>query len=57
MAASERIFEFLDYDDEKNPSDKQLMEIKEGITFENVSFSYIPNEKIIKMIQLNQVFL
>ena len=28
MAASERIFEFLDYDDEKNPSDKQLMEIK-----------------------------
>ena len=48
MAASERIFEFLDYDDEKNPSDKQLMEIKEGITFENVSFSYIPNEKIIK---------
>ena len=48
MAASERIFEFLDYDDEKNPSDKQLMEIIEGITFENVSFSYIPNEKIIK---------
>lgn len=48
MAASERIFEFLDYDDEKNPSDKQLIEIKEGITFENVSFSYIPNEKIIK---------
>lgn len=48
MAASERIFEFLDYDDEKDPSDKQLIEIKEGITFENVSFSYIPNEKIIK---------
>lgn len=48
MAASERIFEFLDYDDEENPSDKQLTEIKEGIAFENVSFSYTPNEKIIK---------
>lgn len=48
MAASERIFEFLEFDDEENLSDKELNEIKEGITFENVSFSYIPNEKIIK---------
>ena len=39
MAASERIFEFLDFEDEENPSEKQLTEIKEGITFENVSFS------------------
>lgn len=48
MAASERIFEFLDYDDEENTSDKKLEEIKEGIAFENVSFSYSPDEKIIK---------
>ncbi len=48
MAATERIFEFLDLEDEENPSDRQLSEIKEGITFENVSFSYTPNEKIIK---------
>ena len=47
MAASERIFEFLDYDDEENPSSKQISEIKDGITFDNVSFSYTPNEKII----------
>lgn len=52
MAASERIFEFLDYDDEENPSDKQITEIKDRITFDNVSFSYIPNEKIIKDLSL-----
>lgn len=48
MAASERIFEFLEFEDESNPSNRQITEIKEGITFENVSFSYTPNEKIIK---------
>ncbi|MBP3792052.1 MAG: ABC transporter ATP-binding protein [Methanobrevibacter sp.] len=48
MAASERIFEFLEYEDEENPSSNEISEIKDGITFENVSFSYTPNEKIIK---------
>ena len=48
MAASERIFEFLDYEDEENPSDRKISEIKDGITFTNVSFSYTPNEKIIR---------
>ncbi len=48
MAASERIFEFLNYDDEENPSNNEITEIKDGITFEDVSFSYTPNEKIIK---------
>ena len=52
MAASERIFEFLDYDDEENPSDKEITEIKDRITFDNVSFSYTPNEKIIKNLSL-----
>lgn len=48
MAASERIFEFLEFEDEENPSKKQITEIKDEISFENVSFSYTPNEKIIK---------
>lgn len=48
MAASERIFEFLEYDDEENPSTQQITEIKDGITFENVSFGYTPDETIIK---------
>lgn len=48
MAASERIFEFLDIEDEENPSDRQIKEIRDGITFENVNFGYAPNEKIIK---------
>ena len=50
MAASERIFEFLELEDEENPSTKQITEIKEEITFENVSFGYTPDEKIIKNI-------
>ncbi|MBQ2831104.1 ABC transporter ATP-binding protein [Methanobrevibacter sp.] len=47
MAATERIFEFLELDDEDNPSDRQLTEVKESIAFEDVSFGYEPNEKII----------
>ena len=48
MAASERIFEFLEYEDEENSSDMQITEIRDEITFENVSFGYLPNETIIK---------
>ena len=47
MAASERIFEFLEIDDEENPSSKQIITVNEEITFENVSFGYT-NKKIIK---------
>lgn len=53
MAASERIFEFLELEDEENPSTKQITEIKEEITFENVSFGYNPDEKIIKNLSFN----
>lgn len=53
MAASERIFEFLELEDEENPSTKQITEIKEEITFENVSFGYTPDEKIIKNLSFN----
>ncbi|MBQ2654215.1 MAG: ABC transporter ATP-binding protein [Methanobrevibacter sp.] len=53
MAASERIFEFLDLDDEENQSDKKITGIKEEITFENVSFGYVPGETVIKNLSLN----
>lgn len=48
MAASERIFEFLEVDDEPNPSYVKVNELNDSITFENVSFGYDENEKIIK---------
>ena len=48
MAATERIYEFLEFDDEENPSTKQITEIRENIVFDDVSFGYSPNEKIIK---------
>ena len=48
MAASERIFEFLEIDDEPNPSDEEISEFNDSITFENVSFGYYESEKIIK---------
>ena len=53
MAAIERIFEFLEFGDEENPSSKQIKEIKEEITFENVSFGYNPNETFIKNLSFN----
>lgn len=53
MAAIERISKFLEIDDEENLSNKEITEIQEGITFENVSFSYNPDEKIIKNLSFN----
>jgi ATP-binding cassette subfamily B protein len=48
MAASERIFEFLEMDVEENPSKEQINEINEEITFENVSFGYTEDEPVIR---------
>ncbi|WP_407415884.1 ABC transporter ATP-binding protein [Methanobrevibacter sp.] len=48
MAASERIFDFLKIDVEENPSKKQIKEINEEISFENVNFGYNEDEPIIK---------
>ena len=53
MAATERIFEFLELEDEKNPSSKQITEVTQSITFEDVSFSYTPNEKVINGLTFN----
>ncbi|WP_405304774.1 ABC transporter ATP-binding protein [Methanobrevibacter sp.] len=48
MAASERIFEFLEIDVEENPSKEQIKEINKEISFENVNFGYTEDELIIK---------
>lgn len=47
MAASERIFEFLEIEDEPNPSDVKIDTFEEGIEFDNVSFGYNEGETII----------
>lgn len=48
MAASERIFEFLEIDDEENPSKKQINSLNDEISFENVNFGYSEDELVIK---------
>ena len=47
MAASERIFEFLEIDIEANPSKEQIKEMTNEISFENVSFGYSEDELVI----------
>ena len=48
MAASERIFEFLEIDIEANPSQEQITEMNDEISFENVCFGYSEDEMVIK---------
>ncbi len=48
MAASERIFEFLEINVEENPSKEQIERINKEISFENVNFGYTEDELIIK---------
>ena len=48
MAASERIFDFLEIDVEQNPSKEQITEIAHEISFENVTFGYSEDEPVIK---------
>ena len=48
MAASERIFEFLEMDNEENPSDVKVPHLKDEITFENVCFDYNEGENVIR---------
>ena len=40
LAATERIFEFLEIDNEENKSNKQIKEFEENISFEHVRFGY-----------------
>lgn len=53
MAASERIFEFLEINVEENPSEEKIMGINEGISFENVSFGYSEDELVIRDLSFN----
>ncbi len=48
MAASERIFEFLELDNEENPSKVKISDLKEEISFENVCFDYGEGENVIE---------
>ena len=48
MAASERIFEFLEIDIEENPSQEQITGMNDEINFENVNFGYSEDELVIK---------
>ncbi|MDO5860388.1 ABC transporter ATP-binding protein [Methanobrevibacter sp.] len=48
MAASERIFDFLEINAEENPFKEQIKGINEEITFENVNFGYSEDELVIK---------
>lgn len=47
MASAERIFEFLEMEEEKNPSAKELESFENEITFDNIRFGYTEDEKII----------
>lgn len=46
LAATERIFEFLEIEDEENPSKKEINDINKEITFEHVRFGYDDNDVI-----------
>ena len=48
MAASERIFEFLEIKVEENPSKEKITEIADEISFENVNFGYGDDDLVIK---------
>ena len=47
LASSSRIFDFLEYEVEENPSANKITEFKDEISFEHVDFGYVPDEKII----------
>ncbi|MBR6023540.1 MAG: ABC transporter ATP-binding protein [Methanobrevibacter sp.] len=47
IASAERIFEFIEMEEEENPSTKELETFKNEITFDNISFGYTEDEKIL----------
>lgn len=48
LAAGERIFEFLEIENEEDPSTLQITDVKEEISFENVNFKYTNDKEILK---------
>ena len=47
IASTERIFEFIEMEEEENPSTKKLETFENEITSDNISFGYVEDEKII----------
>ena len=52
MVAADRIFTFLEMEEEENPSGKELKFFNDEIKFENVSFGYTEDKKIINNFNL-----
>lgn len=53
MAASDKLFRLLDAKNEKVKSDDNSSKIKDGLNFENVSFSYEEDRQVLKNINLH----
>ena len=53
MASAERIFEFLEMEEEENPSKKEVERFENEIIFDNISFAYSEDEKIIDNFSLS----
>ncbi|MBO7718735.1 MAG: ABC transporter ATP-binding protein [Methanosphaera sp.] len=47
LASYTRLYTFLQLEDEENPSSKELKEFNDEIVFDNISFGYTQNERVI----------
>jgi len=53
IAGGSSVFNFLDEENEKDTVDEDLVDFKGGIKFDNVSFGYEKNKRILKNLNLN----
>ena len=53
MAASDKLFRLLDAKNEEVKSNDNLSKVKDGLSFENVSFSYEEDRQVLKNINLH----
>ena len=53
LSSADRIFNFLEMDIEENPSDKELTAFNDEIIFDDISFGYTEDKKIIDNFTLN----
>lgn len=51
-AAARRVFEFLDLGEEENPPSQLQNAVRGGVTFEDITFSYKPEEPLIQELEL-----
>lgn len=52
LSEYKQVYDFLELDDEKNPSTKELKEFNDEIIFDNISFGYTEEEKVINNFSL-----